>query len=206
MSDFKETCIWMSYRYAIGRKSIASVCHAAEIAKHMDWVDKDRWKFTAEDIYNEINNKIGWSDNLQLSFEGNRETDAFSVLFEWFSNNKDLCTIDYFRYHKFHVNLETGDVEVTELETPTYEYGTIFHVYSDYRDWIKLAKAFEGKKVKVRLEIGGVEEIVDCYEYWDCTVYNKDILIKKVYSKSEINEYMVGWQLSPEYIKEVIYE
>ena len=35
MSDFKETCIWMSYRYAIGRKAIASVMHAEDIAKHM---------------------------------------------------------------------------------------------------------------------------------------------------------------------------
>ena len=32
MSDFKETCIWMSYRYAIGRKAIASVMHAEDIA------------------------------------------------------------------------------------------------------------------------------------------------------------------------------
>ena len=38
MSDFKETCIWMSYRYAIGRKAIASVMHAEDIAKHMGWV------------------------------------------------------------------------------------------------------------------------------------------------------------------------
>ena len=46
MSDFKETCIWMSYRYAIGRKSIASLMHAEDIAKHMEWVPIDRWAFT----------------------------------------------------------------------------------------------------------------------------------------------------------------
>ena len=38
MSDFKETCIWMSYRYAIGRKTIASLMHAEDIAKHMEGV------------------------------------------------------------------------------------------------------------------------------------------------------------------------
>ena len=55
MSDFKETCIWMSYRYAIGRKAIASVMHAEDIAKHMEWVPMDRWAFTGMDILREVN-------------------------------------------------------------------------------------------------------------------------------------------------------
>ena len=94
--DFKETCIWMSYRYAIGRKSITSVAHAEDIFKHLDWISEDRRKFTAEDIYNEINTKAGFSDNLMISFDGNRQTDVFSVLFEWFSQHPELCTSEYY--------------------------------------------------------------------------------------------------------------
>ena len=99
MSDFKETCIWMSYRYAIGRKSIASVSHAEDIFKHLDWINEDRRKFTAEDIYNEINTKAGFSDNLMIDFDGHRQTDVFSVLFEWFSQHPELCTSEYYRNH-----------------------------------------------------------------------------------------------------------
>ena len=83
--DFKETCLWMSYRYAIGRKSIAAVSHAAEIAKHLDWIPDDRWEFTAEDILREVNQSIGWTDNLTvMGLDGHRETDVFSVLFSFF--------------------------------------------------------------------------------------------------------------------------
>jgi hypothetical protein len=58
MSDFKETCIWMSYRYAIGRKSIASVSHARDIANHLDWIPDDRKEFTGKDMMREINDKL----------------------------------------------------------------------------------------------------------------------------------------------------
>ena len=82
--DFKETCLWMSYRYAIGRKSIAAVSHAADIAKHLDWIPDDRWEFTAEDILREVNQSIGWTDNLTImGLDGYRKTDVFSVLFSF---------------------------------------------------------------------------------------------------------------------------
>lgn len=45
MSDFKEPCIWMSYRYAIGRKAIASVMHAEDIARHMEWVPLNNLRY-----------------------------------------------------------------------------------------------------------------------------------------------------------------
>lgn len=47
MSDFKETCIWMSCRYAIGRKAIASVmhAHAEDIARHMEWVPLNNLRY-----------------------------------------------------------------------------------------------------------------------------------------------------------------
>ena len=83
MSDFKETCIWMSYRYAIGRKAIASVMHAEDIAKHMGWVPMDRWAFTGMDILREVNDRIGWYKNIHIESYGDPTIDIFSVIFQF---------------------------------------------------------------------------------------------------------------------------
>ena len=55
MSDFKETCIWMSYRYAIGRKSIASVMHAEDIPERTDY-----GCYLFEDIFNDYSDYMNW--------------------------------------------------------------------------------------------------------------------------------------------------
>ena len=34
MTQYEEDCVWMSYRYCIGRHTIASHCHAGDIAKN----------------------------------------------------------------------------------------------------------------------------------------------------------------------------
>lgn len=202
MSDFKETCIWMSYRYAIGRKSITSVSHAEDIFKHLDWISEDRRKFTAEDIYNEINTKAGFSDNLMISFDGSRQTDVFSVLFEWFAQHPELCTSEYYRNHVFRVDLTTGDVDPRELDKPTYEYGTIFHEYSDYEGWIKLAKILSGETYDVTVEIAGETEVKQCVMWWAVINLGEGkFRIEKKYSIKD--DRFPRWYISPEYIKEI---
>lgn len=202
MMDFKETCIWMSYRYAIGRKSIASVSHAEDIFKHLDWISEDRRKFTAEDIYNEINTKAGFSDNLMISFDGSRQTDVFSVLFEWFSQHPELCTSEYYRNHFFSVDLTTGDVDPRELDKPTYEYSTIFHEYSDYEGWIKLAKILSDETYIVTTEYEGKTETNECVMWWAVSNLGEGkFSIEKKYSIKD-NRFP-RWYIAPEYIKEI---
>jgi len=59
VNDFEETCMWMSYRYAIGRHSIASVMHANDIAQNLFYrLPNDRKEFTAFDIAREIDYQL----------------------------------------------------------------------------------------------------------------------------------------------------
>ena len=81
MSDFKETCIWMSYRYAIGRKTIAATSHAYDIAHNMDWIPKARWQFTGIDILREINFHIRCYKNIKVVSYGDPDYDVFSIIF-----------------------------------------------------------------------------------------------------------------------------
>ena len=58
INDFMDDCVWMSYRYCIGRHTIAAHCHAADIANNVyDPAEKNRLAFYAKDI-NKINIEI----------------------------------------------------------------------------------------------------------------------------------------------------
>ena len=59
LSDYEEDCMWMSYRYCIGRHTIASHMHANDIWKNCKGcMSKDRELFTAFDINREIEDKL----------------------------------------------------------------------------------------------------------------------------------------------------
>ena len=57
LSQYEEDCIWMSYRYCIGRHTIASHMHAGEIASHAyGRMSDERTQFMSRDINREIAN------------------------------------------------------------------------------------------------------------------------------------------------------
>ena len=65
--NFNEDYVWMSYRYCIGRRTIASHMHAGQIANDVYGKLTDaRSEFMAKDINEEIYNKLNWSDWLHV--------------------------------------------------------------------------------------------------------------------------------------------
>ena len=66
MEDF----IWMSYRYCIGRKTIAASAHAGTIAdiifKNPDLLSKDRRETMAVDIRQNILDVIRWNKRIRI--------------------------------------------------------------------------------------------------------------------------------------------
>ena len=61
LSDYEEDCMWMSYRYCIGRHTIASHMHASNIWKHCKGrMNKERQLFTAYDINREIEQSLSF--------------------------------------------------------------------------------------------------------------------------------------------------
>ncbi|MBQ5839791.1 MAG: hypothetical protein IIW42_07180 [Bacteroidaceae bacterium] len=55
LSRYEEDCIWMSYRYCIGRHTIAAHMHAGEIAAHAyGRMSDERTQFMSYDINREI--------------------------------------------------------------------------------------------------------------------------------------------------------
>lgn len=211
MSDFKETCIWMSYRYAIGRKSIASVMHAEDIAKHMEWVPMNRWEFTGTDILREVNDQIRLYKNIHIESYGNHTIDVFSVIFQWFVDNPKKDAVEYFLKHEWYIDLVKGKIvciEERKKEIPEKtDYGSflfenIFNDYPDYKNWIKLANLFLQKHRMVTIEFNGNVEAQKMYEWWDVRVKMSDVTLDKRYSTEDV--YMQGWYACHEYIKSVL--
>ena len=55
LSEYEIDNIWMSYRYCIGRHTIAAHCHAGDIANNAyGRMTKERMQFMAKDINQEI--------------------------------------------------------------------------------------------------------------------------------------------------------
>lgn len=203
MSDFKETCIWMSYRYAIGRKSIASVTHAQDIAAHLDWIPKDRWEFTAKDITREINDKIRWWDNIEFVSYDNCNYDAFTVIFKWFIDNPQKNPVEFFNTSKWYINCDTGEVDtITDYEPDKSKVvlqHNIFHEYADYVGWIKLAIMLRDKSIFVTTEYEGQTDTMLAYEWIDCTFNGENLR----YKYSKVNNGFPSWYIAEEYIKSV---
>lgn len=151
MEDF----IWMSYRYCIGRKTIAACVHADTIAalilKNPNLLSDERRAFMVQDIREEITNKLNWKRCLHI--DGNHfRKDIFTPL---------MYALNEYPEHKnkiFHFDANTNEIYKVEQDDSLYEFDYVDVDYNDLIPWVKLANlldtschrvittVFEGKK------------------------------------------------------------
>ena len=63
LSEYENDCMWMSYRYCIGRHTIAAHMHASEIWKNCKGrLSKEKDLFNAFDINREIENQLSFME------------------------------------------------------------------------------------------------------------------------------------------------
>ena len=66
LSDYEMDAMWMSYRYAIGRHTIASVMHAGNMVKNVyGRIPEGSVDFNVYDMRREINHSLVWKVGLQ---------------------------------------------------------------------------------------------------------------------------------------------
>ncbi len=114
LSDFEDACMWMSYRYCIGRHTIASHMHAQDIANHyfdrLYNVEQQRMSFIAMDINREIGSVLRFNNFYidvprydELYENGVVEYGAFDLLLK-FLNDRNLTIRDLSKYKSIHVD------------------------------------------------------------------------------------------------------
>ena len=123
LTSYEEDCMWMSYRYAIGRHTYVSM-HAGEIWKHChDRMTNERALFTAFDINREIENHLLFKKpyfHFPSTSLNRIYTSAVDIVCE-FMQDYDIKSIDDFiKYRDVHIIL-TDNERGYKIETVTWE-------------------------------------------------------------------------------------
>lgn len=166
MEDF----IWMSYRYCIGRKTIAASAHAGTIAdiifKNPNLLTQDRKEFMAQDIRQCVLDTLKW--NKRIRFENN---------YHWYNTNWDFYTLLLEGMRECPYPLEARYVIDMEKRTLSWEKYGFRHneveildkpddMYHDLIVWMKLANALDESCHKdIIVNHNGEEKTIRCFPY-----------------------------------------
>ena len=169
LSSYEEDCIWMSARYCIGRHTIASYCHAGDIANHAyGRMTKERMQFMAKDINREIYNCLHIHDWFVINNIWNLKSFRPLDIFYQCLNDIGFKTYDDIKKIK---GIECFFTKEGELKTDVYYYNDndkfnykSFLDIEDLEVWQRLANLFDVDNHKWCKCIGG--KIVEYYEYW----------------------------------------
>lgn len=157
-ADSLEDFIWMSYRYCIGRKTIAAAMHADTIKniihKNPDCMSEERKAFMAKDIRSSINDILHWRDDVDIENFG--KYDVYTQLLLEVSNHDNANKL------KFTIDTATRKVYVDEMD----KEHELDYDYYDLVRWTKLANYLDKDchRIVVTEYEGKIEERV-CYPY-----------------------------------------
>jgi hypothetical protein len=162
-SGSMEDFIWMSYRYCVGRLSIASVMHADTISSlivnNPDLLSQARKQFMANDIMSELVYNL--KSNNYNKIENAQEHENYDFFAELLYK---ISTVDNRNSYRYTLNGLTKTITMEEF--PTIEYLSVDTPYSSLIAWYKLAKKLDDrchKRVKVKYR-GEKAEFI-CYPY-----------------------------------------
>lgn len=175
---FSEDYLWMSWRYCIGRHTIAVHCHASQIAKDAyGKLSPERSQFNSEDINSEIYDCLHVKDFIDFGWYGNIPKTHFkpldvvysildkesidcgekmrqikSIAIDW---NRDKNDFDYSIYY-FNEDDKNKD------------YGRSLWDITDLEVWQQLANLFDLNSHKwCKLVDGSICEYYECWKHYN---------------------------------------
>lgn len=125
LTDYEEDCMWMSYRYCIGRHTIASHMHANDIWENCKGrMSKERSIFTAYDINREIEQSLQFGCGPAFIFpitSLNRiYTSALDIFCQFVEDFDIQKKEDLLKYYEVRIKLADNERGYT-FETITWE-------------------------------------------------------------------------------------
>ena len=124
LTDYEEDCMWMSYRYCIGRHTIASSMHAGDIWTNCKGrMTDERQLFTAFDINREIERCLTFHKpnfHFPLTSLNKIYTSAVDIVCEFMEDYNINSIEDFLKYKDIHVIL-TDNERGYKFETVTWE-------------------------------------------------------------------------------------
>lgn len=193
--SYHEDLIWMSYRYAIGRHTIAAHQHALNIAKYEhDNFTKEEKKHFAIDIRQCIEDNLRFGEyNVSIDYsilQDDRRPLEF--LLQYFIDNPNWYIDDNYKGLIISRDSSTDKITYTQKKSDTYNCKPFSMMYlEDLLVWMDLASYFDEDNYKTcKVDYNGeIKEIA----YFDSYIYyqNKNDKLpywKKV--KKPVNEYI----------------
>ena len=176
LSDYEETLIWMSYRYAIGRHTIASCTHAGDIAKNSYdrlLLTPSRMQFMSMDINDDILHHLEWAPyNFTIdrsSGFSQEEIEPLNLFYQFINtlnikNFNELNNIKRVETFKTNGNISFNVIYNEEGK----ESGYISSMdIDDLEPWQKLSSIFNLKNHKFcKTMYNGEENIIEYVDVW----------------------------------------
>lgn len=151
LSDYEEDCMWMSYRYCIGRHTIAASMHAPAIWKHCKGrMSDERSLFTAFDINREIESSMVFIKpyfHFPLTSLNRIYTSAIDIFCQFLEDYKIEDIADLIKYRDVYVKLSDNDRGYT-FETIMWEEWLrpqVLDIVSKYYDNNAMSEDFAWK-------------------------------------------------------------
>lgn len=210
LTQYEEDCVWMSYRYCIGRHTIASHCHAEDIARNAyGRMTPERTQFISDDINNEIHSQLHYGNFVDMSWYGNIPKTHFKPLDVLYSilNKESINSLEKFRQIKsiaIDWNREKQDYDYSiyyfQDNDKNKDLSRSLWDIQDLEVWQQLANLFDlnGHKL-ARVKVDGEEKIVCYYECWHAINNQGTITYKK--RKHSIDS-PFNWSINEECIVE----
>lgn len=176
LSSYEEDCIWMSYRYCIGRKTIASHMHAGNIAENAyNRLSTERMEFMAKDILEEVHTKLSFINiraDRSIKYN-NADFILIEELFKYYNEHKNDA--DFKNIVSMNYN-DNGQWEIKYADEKSTDFDRVFGIYraSDIDDlivWYKLAKCFMKSQHNTFITKDDEQiEYFDCYEKFNRSI------------------------------------
>lgn len=189
-----DDLIWMSYRYCIGRHTIAAASHADTIKnviqQNKDAFSVDRLKFYARDIRDCINSILHWRDDVSIEGFANN-WDAYSALLYEVSKHDNPNELK-FTIDTYNKTIYTDLLGKENKSSKDYDY-------HDFIRWTKLANWLDADchRIVVTNFKGKIEEH-RCFPY-PIRIGNK---YEEAWSDIDLS-LGVDWYIAKQYIKEI---
>ena len=182
LNDYEEDCMWMSYRYCIGRHTIASSMHAGHIWENCkNRMSKERQLFTAYDINREIENHLSFSApyfHFPITSLNEIYIPAIDIVCKFIEDNEINSIEDFIKYRDIYVkfNYDTNDYSLDVVTWEEYLRPKVLEIVSKYYGNDAMSADFAWKYFE-RWQLGEdmkQEELVDEFKKLTSDMSNKD--------------------------------
>ena len=169
LSQYEEDCIWMSYRYCIGRHTIAAHMHAGEIAAHAyGCMSDERTQFMSQDINREIAHILNVHNWFEFDNEWSIPESEYRPLDLLYRFMDDNCITSDDKLRKIKNITAIYDKGEWVFDIHYHKHGDNVRSLSDIQDlevWQQLANLFDlaGHKM-CRLKDDTFCEYYECWK------------------------------------------